>query len=149
MIDQTAIKFNQAAIVALLSAAWLLESVALVAFVAAVLLVGTVWPAAALFQQIYRALIKPMGLLKPRPKEDRQSPHRFAQGFGAVVVSTEAVLIYFGVATIGWALALLVVGLALINLLVDFCAGCMVFYQLERLGIIRVKSGDSTSEEKD
>ena len=40
-------------------------------------------------------------------------------------------------AGVGWALTLLVVALALLNLVLSFCAGCFVFYQLERWGVIR------------
>ena len=41
-----------------------------------------------------------------------------------------------GMHILGWALALAVIALALLNLVLDFCAGCFVFYQLERIGLI-------------
>ena len=42
--DRTALRFNQAAIIALLLIAFLIDQVWLVAFVAAVMLIGTLWP---------------------------------------------------------------------------------------------------------
>ncbi len=39
-------------------------------------------------------------------------------------------------AALGWGLSLMVVVLAMVNLFAEFCAGCFVFYQLERLGLI-------------
>jgi hypothetical protein len=82
-VDTTAIKFNQASIIAFTLLAYVLDLPWLVLFVGAVLAVGSIWPGAALFQQAYRQVLKPMGLVKPHVIDDDPAPHRFAQGAGA------------------------------------------------------------------
>ena len=121
--------------VALLSIAWLTHSVWFVAFVAVVMLLGVVWPRATIFRLIYFRVLRPLNVLKPRPVPDRQAPHRFARGFGGTIVTIAFVLLMTGSTTIGWILMMGVLVLASINLFLGFCAGCFVFYQLERLGI--------------
>lgn len=135
-LDRSALKVNQAAIVALVGVAFVLDWPALVAAVGAVLLAGTIYPPAALFQQLYRQVLRPAGLVRPRVEPDDPAPHRFAQGLGGSVLAVASVLFWLGVPTVGWALALLVVVLAGVNLVFDFCAGCFLYYQLGRAGLI-------------
>lgn len=134
-VDHSALRVNQAFIIGLLILAFILSSPMLVALVAVVMLLGTVSPPLALFQGIYRRLLKPAGLVKPDVIVDNPEPHRFAQGFGGVVLSLGLVALLLGGATLGWALVWLVVGLAALNLFLGFCAGCFVYYQLNRLGL--------------
>ena len=67
--------------------------------------------------------------------EDNPEPHRFAQGFGGSVLLLALLSLLMGQAVLGWALAWLVAGLAALNLFLGFCAGCFVYYQLNRLGV--------------
>ena len=53
---------------------------------------------------------------------------------GVLIVALIAFLA--GAATAGWALAILVIVLAGVNLFFGFCAGCFVYFQLQRLGVI-------------
>lgn len=85
-VDHTALRFNQAVIIALLLAAFLLDWTWLVALTAAVMLIGTIWPAASLFKLIYARLLKPSGLLRPDVIQDDPAPHLFAQGLGGLVL---------------------------------------------------------------
>ena len=94
-VDHTALKVNQAAIIALLLLAFVLDLSWLVLFVAAVMLIGTIWPKAGLFKLVYATLLRPAGLLKPDVQEDEPQPHLFAQGVGAAVL-----LIAWGVYTV-------------------------------------------------
>jgi hypothetical protein len=135
-VDITAIKFNQASIVALTLVAFLLNLSWLVLLVAVVLLIGTVWPGAALFKQIYYRLLKPAGLLKPNVVEEASTPHNFAQGMAGTIMLIASFVLFMGLGTLGWALAGLVALLAAVNLLFSFCAGCFTYFQLARLGII-------------
>jgi hypothetical protein len=137
-VDTTAVKFNQASLIILTLLAYLLDQPWLVLFVGLVLAIGTIWPGAALFQQTYRQVLKPLGLLKPNVIDDDPAPHRFAQGLGATFLGfSTLVLLVFKQTVLGWVLAGLVVVLAAINLFLGFCAGCFVYYQLGRLGLIR------------
>ena len=134
-VDQTALRFNQASIILLLVLAFLLDAIWLVAFVAAVMLVGTIWPQAGLFKQVYGRVFKPRGWLKPNVIADDPQQHLFAQGLGGVflVLSTAALLL--GLPLVGWALAGAVIVLAAINLFLGFCLGCLSYYQLGRRGV--------------
>jgi hypothetical protein len=134
-VDHSALRVNQACIISLLVLAFVLANVWLAAFVGLVMLVGTAVPALALFQQLYRRLLKPAGLVRPQVIADNPEPHRFAQGFGGVVVALAVAALLLGQPAIGWALAWLVVALAALNLFLGFCAGCFVYYQLNRLGV--------------
>jgi hypothetical protein len=134
-VDHSALRVNQASIIGLLVLAFVLDSVWLAAFVGLVMLVGTAVPALALFQQLYRRLLKPAGLVRPQVIADNPKPHRFAQGFGGVVVALAMAALLLGQPAVGWALAWLVVALAALNLFFGFCTGCFVYYQLNRLGV--------------
>jgi len=134
-VDQSAIKVNQAFIIGLLLAAFVSNSALLVALVALVMVVGAAAPALALFQFIYRRLLRPLGVVKPNVMIDNPEPHRFAQGFGGIVLALGLAALLAGVSPLGWALVWLVIALAATNLFLGFCAECFMYYQLNRLGI--------------
>jgi hypothetical protein len=132
-LDRTALRVNQALIVVLLAAGFVLDQPWLVAFVCAVMAVGTAFPRAALFQRFYRDVLRPAGLLRPDVHVEDAAPHRFAQGLGALVLLAASVALFAGATTLGWGLAFVVIALAAINLIFGFCAGCFVYFQLQRL----------------
>jgi hypothetical protein len=134
-VDHTALRVNQAFIIALLTLAFVFDSWIVAAFVAAVMLIGTVSPSLALIKQLYLRVLKPRGVLEPDVVEDNPEPHRFAQGFGGVVVSLGVLALLLGATVLGWALAWVVIILAALNLFLGFCAGCFVYYQLNKLNI--------------
>jgi hypothetical protein len=131
--DRTALKVNQAAIITLLLIGFLANQPWLVALVALVMLLGTLSPQLALFQRIYRDGLRPAGLLKPDLHDEDAAPHRFAQGLGAAFLVAASAALFAGLGGLGWALSLIVVVLAAINLIFGFCAGCFVYLQLARL----------------
>ncbi len=134
-VDHSAIRTNQAFIIALLVLAFLLNAPALVGFVAAVMLVGTILPGAELFKRFYQHVLRPAGIVRPDVIPDNPEPHRFAQGVGGVFTALSTLGLLLGSAVIGWALAWLVIVLAALNLLAGWCAGCTVYYWLNRLGV--------------
>ncbi len=134
-VDHSALKVNQGFIIALLALAYVLDSVWLVVFVAAVMLLGTAVPALSLFKRVYLHLLRPAGLVKPNVITDNPEPHRFSQGFGGVVLLGAIAALFGGATALGWGLVGLVIVLAAVNLFLGFCAGCFVYYQLNRLGV--------------
>ena len=134
-VDHALLKANQAAIITFLVIAFLLNWVWLVAFVAVVMLVGSVLPAAGLFKIGARRLLRPLGLFKPDVREDLPQPHLFAQAVGGLFLVAALLAFWGGVSTLGWALAAIVIVLAAVNLFLGFCAGCFMYYQLGRAGI--------------
>ncbi|MEZ4639453.1 MAG: DUF4395 domain-containing protein [Caldilineaceae bacterium] len=135
MVDHAGLRFNQGSIVVLLLVAFFAGATWLVAFVGAVMLVGTIMPKAALFKWIYLEFVRPLGLLKPDQRKDEPQPHLFAQGLGALVLVGAVWAFAAGSALTGWLLTAVVIVLAAINLLAGFCLGCFVYYQLARRGI--------------
>lgn len=133
VFDRTALRVNQAAIIALLLVAFIIDLPWLVAVVALVMALGAASPELALIQRLYRDVLRPAGLLRPDIHQEDGAPHRFAQGMGAAVLILASIALFLGAPTFGWALALLVVALAAINLVFGFCAGCFIFFQIQRL----------------
>jgi hypothetical protein len=132
-VDRTALRVNQATIIGLLVLGFLTDQPWLAVLVCAVMAVGTAFPSAALFQRFYRDVLRPAGLLQPDLHAEDPAPHRFAQGLGAAVLLAAIVALFSGAAVAGWALVLVVITLAAVNLLFGFCAGCFVYFQLQRL----------------
>jgi hypothetical protein len=134
-VDHSALRVNQAFIIAFLVLGFVLNSVWLVVFVAAVMLLGTALPALSLFKGIYTRALRPAGVVKANVIADNPEPHRFAQGFGGIVLLAAIAALWAGAAGLGWALVGVVVALAALNLFLGFCAGCFVYYQLSKLGV--------------
>ena len=134
-VDHSALRTNQAFIISLLILAFVLNAWWLVAFVSAVMLVGTVYPQAGLFKAVYFKVLKPARIARPDVKIDNPEPHLFAQGLGGIFTLLSTVALLVGGATVGWALSWLVVALAALNLFAGICVGCIIYYQLNRLGL--------------
>jgi hypothetical protein len=135
--DRSALKTNQVAIVALTVAAFVTQVYGLVAVIAAVMLAGTIDPRLALFQQFYRQVLRPSGVVKPRVVTEDPAPHRFAQGLGGIVLALAALALYLGQPAIGWFLAWVVIALAFVNRVFEFCLGCQIYFLLARAGFMR------------
>ncbi len=130
-------KFSQASTFVLAGLAFVLDQPRLVLITALILALSTLAPAIGPYRLLYRFVLVPLRLLRPHMVEDDPAPHRFAQGVGAVflLASTLAFLVS-GTLVLGWTLDLLVFALAALNLFVGFCAGCFVYFQLGRLGLL-------------
>ena len=135
-VDTTALKFNQVSIITLTLLGFLLNQPYLVLFVGVALAIGTISPEAALFKQIYFKLLKPNNLLKANIIDDDPTPHQFAQGVGALFLLAGSTLLIFNSVFLGWFLVWIVIVLAAVNLFLNFCAGCFVYYQLDRIGLL-------------
>lgn len=134
LVDQSAIRVNQAFIISLLLLAFIIDFPPLVLFVSLVMLLGTAVPRLSLFKGIYKIALRPAGLVRPDVIADNPEPHRFAQGFGGLVLALGSVLLLAG-SVVGWALTWLVIVLAGLNLFLGFCAGCFLYYQLNRMDV--------------
>jgi len=141
VVDHSALKVNQTGIVATVLVAFAGSALyqpllVLIPLLAIVLLLGTFAPRLALFKQLYFKVLKPRGIVKPRPVQDRPEPHNFAQGLGGVFLAVASIFL-IPLPVIGLALSLLVAVLAFVNLAFGYCLGCQIFYQLERRGLLR------------
>ena len=135
-LDRSARRVNQTFIITFLVIGFLFNAPIFVVFVAAVMAIGTAWPQAALFQRLYRDVLRPRKIVQPDVHDEDPAPHRFAQGMGAGVLIIALIGFLLGALAVGWALSIVVIVLAAVNLFFGFCAGCFVFFQLQRFGVI-------------
>jgi hypothetical protein len=133
-VDHTALTVNQIVIIILNVLAFVFNRPWLAAIVAGVMLLGTALAVPG-FGFIYRYGLRPLKLAKPHVLLDNPEPHRFAQGFGGVVMLIGTVSLYAGVPILGWTLVWLVAALAALNAFGGFCVGCFIYYWLGRLGL--------------
>ena len=136
MVDHSALKTNQLGIVATVivavgASAFFWPAVWLIPALALVLLLGTGHGDLALFKQLYFRVLKPRGLVRPRPVNESPAPHNFAQGLGGVFLVLASVLLPF-TPVAGLALAVLVAILAFVNLAFGFCLGCQIYFLIGR-----------------
>jgi len=134
-VDHSALRTNQAFIIGLLVIAFVLDAKWLVAFVSAVMLIGTVFPKVALFKAVYWYILKPAKIARPEVRRDNPEPHLFAQGVGGTFLLVATAAFFANIAVLGWALAWIVVALAALNLFAGICVGCMMYYWFNRLGL--------------
>jgi len=136
-IDAHFNKFSQSWVVALTALAFIFNLPVLLYIAAVCLLISAIAPAASPFRLLYKGVVLPLHLLRPRIVEDDPAPHRFAQGVGATfLVVASLVFLFTRATTLGWVLDVIVFVLASLNLFVGFCAGCFVYYHLGRLGVL-------------
>jgi Domain of unknown function (DUF4395) len=135
-VDTHLLKFSQAGTFTLTALAFILQWPALVVAVAIILALSAAFPPLGPFRLVYRFLLVPLHILRPRVVEDDPAPHRFAQAVGATFLTASSVALYvFQAPVVGWTLDLIVFALSFINFSVGFCAGCFVYYQLGRIGL--------------
>jgi hypothetical protein len=133
-IDKTSLKFNQGCIVVFTGSAFIFNIYWLVAFVGVILLMDTLFPGTGFFKLFYKHILKPIKFLNPDISTESKAPHQFAQGLGGSLLLLSFILLqYFGSAFWGWALSFVVISLAFVNLTLDFCAGCFIYFQIQRI----------------
>ena len=136
-VDTHLQKFSQAGTLTLAALAFIFQLPVLVAVAAATLFLSAAVPEIGPFRLVYRGLLVPAHILTPRIVEDDPAPHRFAQGVGAVFLIAASLVLYLTQASaLGWTLDLIVFVLSTLNFTVGFCAGCFVYYQLGRIGLL-------------
>jgi hypothetical protein len=130
VVDARAPRFTQAVIGALALTAFVTGWWPLLAILAAQLAIGVTlgrrWCVPCVFY---------FEVLQPRFGEgsiEDARPPRFANVVGVVVLGTASVAHAFGLHTFGWALGLLVAGLALLSASTGFCVGCEAYKLLAR-----------------
>jgi hypothetical protein len=134
MVDRTALKINQFFVILLSLTAFLFEAPLIALCLGLIMLVGAFNPKLSLFQQLYHRVIKPLGYIKPEVVHEESNPHLFAQAMGgSVLIISYILIVIFDLILTGWGLTLLVAILAMTNLVLGFCAGCFIYFQLSKV----------------
>lgn len=138
-VDRNTLRTNQVSIVSFCVLAFLLGDEIgrwIVLGTGLVLTAGTVYAPLALFKQFHRRVLLPAGLLGADVSVEDPMPHQFAQGMGAVFLLAATVAFFAGAIVLAWVLTWLVAALAFINATIQFCLGCFIYYQLDRVGML-------------
>lgn len=138
-VDRNTLRTNQAFIVLFTVLAFLLGVEVgrwLILATALVMGLGTINESFALFKAVHRRLLKPAGILGPDVHVEDPMPHQFAQGMGAVFLFIAFAALVSGAPAVGWILTWVVAALAFVNLAVQFCMGCFIYFQLDRRGLL-------------
>ena len=138
-VDRNTLRTNQAFIVALTVVAFVVGDEVgrwLILGTGLVMLLGTFNESLALFKQVHRRLLRPAGILGADVKVEDPMPHQFAQAMGSVFLLAAFASLAGGAVGAGWVLTWIVAALAFVNLTVQFCAGCFVYFQLDRRGLL-------------
>jgi len=133
-VDHNALRTNQALIIGLLLAAFILNIPLLVTLVALVMLAGSALGQPG-FLPVYRGVLVRLGWVKPYVVPDHAEPHRFAQTMGGAFLLLASIAFLAGGWGLGWVLTWVVISLAALNLFAGFCAGCFIYYWLGRLNV--------------
>jgi hypothetical protein len=134
-VDRNLGKFSQGSTVLLTALAFFLNQPIIVAVTAIIMALSALVPEVSPYRLLYKGVVVPLGLLKPRIVEDDPNPHRFANGIGTVfLVAASTFLFFTPLKTVGWTLDLVIFVLSGVNFTVGFCLGCFMYYHLGRLG---------------
>ncbi len=142
--DRSVLKVNQVILMAGLLAGWAVSLVRPLAWLAlpvfaAMMLHGAADPSHSLPRLLYRDVLRPRGLVRPRVTVEDPAPHRFAQLVGGVFLAAATLLGVAGVHLAAWTLGWIVIALAFLNFAFDVCVGCIVYAQLVRLGVLPLR----------
>ena len=136
MVDQNALRTNQFFIVATVAIAFVLgaeRGAWLITLLSLCMAIAVVSPGNGPIQLLYRKVLAPSGVMKPKREPGSAAPHRFAQAMGSACLGLAALLLFLGIDIAGWVLGFIVLALALVNLLFGFCTGCFIYLQLGRI----------------
>jgi hypothetical protein len=134
-VDHTGLKTGMAITIVLLIVGFIVNSWLLVAFVAIAQLLAGIDAPFAPYRLIYQRVVKPSGIVKPHVVDDNPEPHRFAMLVGGILNGVATVLLITGVPVAAWVLVAIVVALANLNFWLNFCLGCWMYYQFNRIGV--------------
>ena len=130
-IDPRGPRFNQAVLAAGLMGGFVLDVEAVVPVFAVVLLLGAaLGPRYGPFLRLYAEVVRPR-LGPPAELEDPRPP-RFAAAVGVAFLAAGTVAFAAGAEGVGWALALVVAGLAGLAAVTGLCLGCEIYVLLSR-----------------
>jgi hypothetical protein len=141
-VDLSGLKTGQALTIILLLLAFVLDSVSrvsllLVPFVGVAQLLGALDVPYGPYKLFYQQVLKPSGRVKPNIITDNPEPHRFAMLVGSIFngVATLILLVTPSISGLAWVLVWIVIVLANLNFWLNFCLGCWMYYQFQRLGV--------------
>jgi hypothetical protein len=130
-IDPRGPRFNQAVLAGALLLGFVFDARWVVPVFAVVLFLGAAFgPRYGPFLRLYAEVIRPR-LSPPAELEDPRPP-RFAAAVGVGFLLAATVAFGLGAVAVGWALALIVAGLAALAAVTGICVGCEIWLRYAR-----------------
>jgi len=134
-LDANEIRLGQFLAVANVTTAFVLNRWELIALQFCIFVLMVIAPGTLdIYKWLYHGILKPLGLLKPDMRIDNIEAYRFANMIGIIVSGTASYLLYSGYETIGWSIVWVMMSLGSLAVL-GWCAGCFVYYMLQKMGI--------------
>lgn len=133
-IDPRGARFSQGVVGVGALIAFVLDAPLLLPVLALALAAGAILgPQANPLALVWRHGVVPALRLGPPRATRNGAPVRFAMGVGLVALAAASLLVLGEIApVVGWGLALVVAGLALLAAATDLCVGCKIFVLLAR-----------------
>jgi hypothetical protein len=136
-IDPRGPRFNQAVLAAALVVGFALDQRWVAPVFAVVLFLGAAFgPRYGPFLRLYAEVIRPR--LSPPDELEDPRPPRFSSAVGVIFLTAASVAFLAGVAWLGWALALVVAGLAALAASTGVCVGCEIYLFIARRRGVRM-----------
>lgn len=134
MVDPRQPRFGQAVTGTVLAVAFVLGWAPVLPILAAVLgAASLLGPRANVYAYLWRGLVRALRIPPPVELEEA-GPPRFANTLGFLFLTGSSAAMYgFGADTLGWTLALLVSGLALLAAGTGLCVGCELYVLVRRV----------------
>lgn len=134
-VDQHEIKFAMVATILLIALSWILNSWIPTAIAAVCQLLSSTGSNYAPYYLIYKGVMVPAKIIKPKIIPDDPVPHRFAALFGGIFTLAAAIFLWADYLLAGWIVAFIVFVLQSLNFWVNFCLMYYMYYLLNRIGI--------------
>lgn len=134
-VDQNGLKLGQALTIILLILAFVLGTNAwpLVAFVAIAQLLGGLGLPYAPYKLLYQHIFKRW--IQANLITDNPEPHLFSMLIGAIFNGAATIALLLNYSLLAWVLVWIVIALANLNFWLNFCLGCWMYYQFNRMGL--------------
>lgn len=133
-IDHSEIRFGQAMTIAVAVAGYITGYWEIIAGLGAAFLATAISFRLGPFNNLYRLVIRPLGIIKPDLRNDHAEPHRFGQAVGVVTAMSAVSLILSGYTLAGWSVVWVLVALTALSFS-GWCIGCFIYYMLNKTGI--------------
>lgn len=135
VVDQNKIKFAMMANLLLLALGWVLNSWIPVFASAICQLLGATKFNIAPYTAIYKYVLVPVKLIKPKTIVDDPLPHRFASLIGGILILFGSIFLFIDIPIVGWLFVFTVFTLQNLNLWVNFCMMYSMYYVLNKFGV--------------
>ena len=135
LVDQNQIKFNMTMTSILLIIGFLINSWIPVTIVIVCQISGAAGLSFAPYRLLFKHAAIPLGIVKPKKIPDHHTPHRFASLVGGIFNLIGLIFLLLGMVTAGWIFIAIVFVLSILNLFMNFCGGCFIYYNLNKFGV--------------